>query len=110
MVGGQDRTKGTSLEPTLLASPFDDGLAPGNVAGMDALGLQFLGAVSKRGSLDGLEVLAALSGFLGNIVAGVSSHEPYKQGKPGRDLVEQHGGIRGFERGNGSGGENTGSS
>ena len=99
VVGGQDRTKRTSLEPTLLASLFDNGLAPGKVASMNALGLQLLSAVSKRGSLDGLQVFAALSGFLSNIVTRMSSDESCKQDKPGSNLVEQHGGMRVFGMG-----------
>jgi hypothetical protein len=43
-------------------------------------------------------------------VAGMSSNEPYKQGKSSSDLVEQHGGIRVLEMERGSGGEDTGRS
>lgn len=91
MVRGQDGTEGPLFDAALLASVFDDGLASDNVAGMDALGLQLLGAVRKRRSLDGLQVFTALSGLLGDIVAWMSSHKPGKQGKPSADDVgEKH--------------------
>jgi hypothetical protein len=92
VVGGENGAEGTGLEPTLLARVLDDGLTSGNVSGVDALGLQLFGAVCKGGSLDGLEVFTAFRGLLGNIVAGMSSHEGGQQGKPARDFGEEHGG------------------
>ena len=92
MAGGENGTEGPGLEPSLLASVSDNGLASGNVPGVDTLRLQLFGAVSKRGSLDGLQVFTALGGLLGNIVAGMSSHEGRQKGKPSRNCLEQHGG------------------
>jgi hypothetical protein len=80
------------LEAALLAGPLDDGLASGNIAGVDTAVPQLVGAVGERGALSGLEVRAALSSLLGDVVTRVGSHEASEERDAGDSFGEKHGG------------------
>lgn len=71
VVGRQDAVEAALADAALLAGLLDDGLAAGNVARLGAAGPELVGAVTERGPLDRAEVLAALSGLLGDVVAGM---------------------------------------
>lgn len=87
MRSGEDAVEVTLLQAALLAGLLELGRATGDVSGLDTASLELVGAVGERSTLDGLKEVAALSGLLGDVVAGVGNGNSAQESKAGDGIV-----------------------
>lgn len=71
MRSGQNLIGISLLQSTLLASPLDLNRTASDVASFDATSLELVGTVSEGRSLDRVEEVATLCGFMSDVVSGV---------------------------------------